>query len=78
MSFSVAVGKPFAELSIVKRLNNYSALQQYKYFKVLIQEFHVKVDICFINALVKLFEEGEKSEKDKVSFLEFPIFFLQL
>ncbi|KAL1140362.1 hypothetical protein AAG570_000294 [Ranatra chinensis] len=60
--------KPFIEVSIVKRINDYSAVQQYKYFKILIQEFHIKVDIGFINALVKLFEAGEISEEDEKNY----------
>lgn len=54
--------KPFAEVSIVERLNEHSTVKQYKYFKVLIQEFHIKLDIGFINALVNFFEAGEISD----------------
>lgn len=59
--------KPFAEVSIVQRINEHSSVQQYKYFKVLIQEFHVKVDIGFINALVKMFEANATSDDEEVS-----------
>lgn len=58
--------KPFAEVSIVQRINEHSSVQQYKYFKVLIQEFHVKVDIGFINALVKMFEANATSDDEEV------------
>nr|CAD7454577.1 unnamed protein product [Timema tahoe] len=58
--------KPFAELSIVQRVMPYSAVQQFKYFKILIQEFHVKIDIGFINALLEMFEAEETSEVEEV------------
>lgn len=45
----------------------HSKVQQYKYFKVLIQEFHVKVDMGFINALLEMFEADEVSEAEEVS-----------
>lgn len=58
--------KPFAEVSIVQRVNEHSTVQQYKYFKVLIQEFHIKVDIGFINALVKMFEAEATTDDQEV------------
>ncbi|XP_058806498.1 intermembrane lipid transfer protein Vps13 isoform X2 [Phymastichus coffea] len=57
-----SVMKPFAEMSIVKRLLAHSNVQQFRYFKVLIQEFHVKVDLAFANALMLLFEDAEANE----------------
>lgn len=63
--------KPFAELSIVKRLLEHSTVQQFKYFKVLIQEFHVKVDIGFMNALMALFEAEEVNEAQEVNLITF-------
>ncbi|XP_075230691.1 vacuolar protein sorting 13C isoform X2 [Lycorma delicatula] len=54
--------KPFAEVSIVQRINEHSTVRQYKYFKVLIQEFHIKLDIGFINAIVNFLEAGEVSD----------------
>ncbi|XP_077266001.1 vacuolar protein sorting 13C isoform X2 [Temnothorax americanus] len=56
------VVKPFAELSMVKRLLEYSTVQQFRYFKVLIQEFHIKVDIVFINAIMGLLEADEVND----------------
>ncbi|XP_076625592.1 vacuolar protein sorting 13C isoform X3 [Colletes latitarsis] len=58
------VMKPFAELSMVKRLLEHSSVQQFRYFKVLIQEFHVKVDIVFINAIMGLFEANEMNDAE--------------
>ncbi|XP_023247319.1 vacuolar protein sorting-associated protein 13 [Copidosoma floridanum] len=57
-----AVMKPFAEMSIVKRLLEHSNVQQFRYFKVLIQEFHVKVDLTFMNAVMLLFEADEAND----------------
>ncbi|XP_021940255.1 vacuolar protein sorting-associated protein 13 isoform X3 [Zootermopsis nevadensis] len=62
--------KPFAELSIVQRIMPHSKVQQFKYFKVLIQEFHVKVDMGFINALLELFEAEEVSEAEEMRLFE--------
>lgn len=47
--------KPFVEISIMQRTSSHSYVVQYKYFKILIQEFLVRVDIQFVNALVELF-----------------------
>ena len=64
--FFISVLKPFAELSIVKRLLEYSNVQQFRYFKVLIQEFHIKVDIGFINEIMGFFENTEANEAEEV------------
>lgn len=67
INFSLfTVMKPFAELSIVKQLLEHSSVQQFRYFKVLIQEFHVKVDIAFMNALSALFVADEANESQEV------------
>lgn len=58
--------KPFAELSIVQRIMKHSTVQQYKYFKVLIQEFHIKVDLGFINSLMSILQEKEPSQADEI------------
>lgn len=58
--------KPFTELSMVKRLLEHSSVQQFRYFKVLVQEFHVKVDIVFINAIMGLFEANEANDVEEV------------
>lgn len=69
------VMKPFAELSMVKQLLEHSNVQQFRYFKVLIQEFHVKVDLAFTNALMQLFEADEVNEVQEVSILLLNFFF---
>ncbi|KAK3913373.1 Vacuolar protein sorting-associated protein 13 [Frankliniella fusca] len=60
-----SVLKPFIEMSIVKRLTEHSPVQQYKYYKALVQEFHVKVDIGFLNAILAFFEAEEVSDADE-------------
>lgn len=67
LSFFISVViKPFAELSMVKRLLEHSTVQQFRYFKVLVQEFHIKVDIVFINAIMGLFEANEVNDTEEV------------
>lgn len=63
------VMKPFAELSMVKRLLEHSTVQQFRYFKVLIQEFHIKVDIVFLNAIMSLLEANEVNDAEEVSLI---------
>ncbi|XP_076249315.1 vacuolar protein sorting 13C isoform X2 [Calliopsis andreniformis] len=65
-----SVMKPFAELSLVKRLLEHSTVQQFRYFKVLVQEFHVKVDIIFINALMGLFEANEINDTEETKLFK--------
>jgi hypothetical protein len=65
---SVAVDsgmKPFAELSIVQLLMKNTQIKQFKYFKLLIQEFHIKVDLGFVNALVDLLQTAQYSETEE-------------
>ncbi|XP_011259018.1 vacuolar protein sorting-associated protein 13 isoform X2 [Camponotus floridanus] len=59
------VMKPFAELSMVKRLLEHSTVQQFRYFKVLVQEFHIKVDIVFLNAIMSLLEANEVNDAEE-------------
>lgn len=68
-SIFLSVLKPFIEISIVKRLTEHSSVQQYKYYKALVQEFHVKVDIGFLNAILAFFEAEEVSDADEVKNL---------
>lgn len=55
--------KPFIEASIVERPIPYSNIKQFKYMRVLIQEFHVKVDIDFVNAIVQMVTVDNSDEK---------------
>ncbi|XP_049870372.1 intermembrane lipid transfer protein Vps13 isoform X3 [Pectinophora gossypiella] len=56
--------KPFIEVSIVERTMEHSKVRQYKYYKVLIQEFHVKVDMGLINALMDMFPQRQLTEEE--------------
>lgn len=61
--------KPFIEVSIVERIMEHSKVRQYKYYKVLIQEFHVKVDMGLVNALMGMFPQRLLTEQEAVSLL---------
>jgi len=65
--FAFAEGqKPFAEVSIMERIIEHSSVVQFKYFKVLIQEFQIKTDIHFVNALVGLFSEDTEKRLERM------------
>ena len=58
--------KPFIEVSIVERIMAHSMVRQYKYYKVLIQEFHIKVDMGLINAYMGMFPQRLLNEQEAV------------
>uniref|UniRef100_A0A8U8BXJ8 Uncharacterized protein n=1 Tax=Geospiza parvula TaxID=87175 RepID=A0A8U8BXJ8_GEOPR len=45
--------KPFIDISIITRFNEYSQVLQFKYFMVLIQEMALKIDQGFLGALTE-------------------------
>lgn len=61
--------KPFVECSIVQRIIPHSDVKQFKYLTVLMQEFHVKVDLLFINEIVEMVST-EISDEESVSHLK--------
>ncbi|XP_023933797.2 intermembrane lipid transfer protein Vps13 isoform X2 [Bicyclus anynana] len=65
--------KPFIEVSIVERIMEHSKVRQYKYYKVLIQEFHVKVDMGLINALMGMFPQKLPTEQEALDAFEVDI-----
>lgn len=65
--YFVAGIKPFIEVSIVERIMEHSKVRQYKYYKMLIQEFHVKVDMGLIDALMGMFPQQMPTEQEAVS-----------
>ncbi|XP_039749833.1 vacuolar protein sorting-associated protein 13 isoform X2 [Pararge aegeria] len=65
--------KPFIEVSIVERIMEHSKVRQYKYYKVLIQEFHVKVDMGLINALMGMFPQKIPTEQEALDAFEVDI-----
>lgn len=46
----------------------HTPVKQYKYYKILIQEFHVKIDMGFVNALMGMFPAEEISENIAVCY----------
>jgi vacuolar protein sorting-associated protein 13A/C len=72
--------KPFIEMSVVQRIIPHSTVTQYKYLRVLMQEFHVKVDLDFINAIVDMLasetseSEAKKKFEDDLSVQKQPLF----
>ena len=51
---------------MVERLAEHTMVKQYKYCKMLIQEFHVKLDQGFLTALMDVFSV-DKLNRDTVS-----------
>lgn len=64
--YLISVHKPFVEVSIVQLLIKHSQIRQFKYFKVLIQEFDVKVELGFINALLEVLQSSEYTDQEEV------------
>ncbi|XP_032873462.1 vacuolar protein sorting-associated protein 13A isoform X1 [Amblyraja radiata] len=50
--------KPFADVSIVTRSAGQSAISRFRYFKVLIQEMDLKLDLGFLYAVMELFAQS--------------------
>ncbi|KFO74137.1 Vacuolar protein sorting-associated protein 13C, partial [Cuculus canorus] len=57
--------KPFIDISVITRFNEYSKVLQFKYFMVLIQEMAVKIDQGFLGALSELFTPSTDPEAEK-------------
>ncbi|KAM8801927.1 intermembrane lipid transfer protein VPS13A isoform 1-T1 [Rhynchonycteris naso] len=58
--------KPFTDVSIVMRSAGHSQITRIKYFKVLIQEMDLRLDLGFVYALAELMAEPEVTEKTEV------------
>lgn len=61
-----SIPHPFMEISIVELLGQQTHVQQYEYFKLLVQECHFRVDMSLINGVGSLFV----NENDLQSELE--------
>ncbi|XP_035233156.1 vacuolar protein sorting-associated protein 13A-like [Stegodyphus dumicola] len=61
--------KPFTELSVMLRKAEHSAVPQFKYCKMLIQEFHVKLDQGFINSILLFFTADQPPEIDHMKIM---------
>ncbi|XP_051484024.1 intermembrane lipid transfer protein VPS13C isoform X2 [Apus apus] len=57
--------KPFIDISIITRFNEYSKVLQFKYFMVLIQEMALKIDQGFLGALSELFTPSTDPETER-------------
>ncbi|XP_023292594.2 vacuolar protein sorting-associated protein 13 [Lucilia cuprina] len=60
--------KPIIEVSIVERVVPHSNVKQYKYAKMLMQEFHFKVDLVFLMAIAELFTNTVDDEREAKLF----------
>ncbi|XP_073908196.1 intermembrane lipid transfer protein VPS13A isoform X3 [Castor canadensis] len=58
--------KPFTDVSIVMRSAGHSQISRIKYFKVLIQEMDLRLDLGFVYALAGLMTEAEVTEKTEI------------
>uniref|UniRef100_A0A2K5EP98 Vacuolar protein sorting 13 homolog A n=1 Tax=Aotus nancymaae TaxID=37293 RepID=A0A2K5EP98_AOTNA len=58
--------KPFTDVSIVMRSAGHSQISRIKYFKVLIQEMDLRLDLGFVYALTDLMTEAEVTENTEV------------
>ncbi|XP_008057305.1 vacuolar protein sorting-associated protein 13A, partial [Carlito syrichta] len=58
--------KPFTDVSIVMRSAGHSQISRIKYFKVLIQEMDLRLDLGFVYALADLMTEAKVTEKAEV------------
>ncbi|POI30227.1 hypothetical protein CIB84_006023 [Bambusicola thoracicus] len=57
--------KPFIDISVITRFNEYSKVLQFKYFMVLIQEMALKIDQGFLAALNELFTPSTDPEAER-------------
>ncbi|XP_075713818.1 intermembrane lipid transfer protein VPS13C isoform X2 [Rhinoderma darwinii] len=57
--------KPFIDISIITRFNEFSKVMQFKYFMVLIQCMALKVDQGFLAAIIELFTPSSLPEVEK-------------
>ncbi|XP_015727754.1 vacuolar protein sorting-associated protein 13C isoform X2 [Coturnix japonica] len=57
--------KPFIDISVITRFNEYSKVLQFKYFMVLIQEMALKIDQGFLAALIDFFTPSTDPEDER-------------
>ncbi|XP_069851362.1 intermembrane lipid transfer protein VPS13C isoform X3 [Dipodomys merriami] len=57
--------KPFIDVSVITRFNEYSKVLQFKYFMVLIQEMALKIDQGFLGAVIALFTPTSDPEAER-------------
>ncbi|XP_066460243.1 intermembrane lipid transfer protein VPS13A [Eleutherodactylus coqui] len=69
--------KPFTDVSIVIRTAGHSEISRIRYFKVLIQEMDLRIDLGFLYALADLFAGGEVAKDQAVELFKKDIESLQ-
>ncbi|XP_027707786.1 vacuolar protein sorting-associated protein 13C [Vombatus ursinus] len=57
--------RPFIDISIITRFNEYSKVLQFKYFMVLIQEMALKIDQGFLGAILAFFTPATDPEAER-------------
>ncbi|XP_039196017.1 vacuolar protein sorting-associated protein 13C isoform X5 [Crotalus tigris] len=64
--------KPFVDVSIIIRFNEFSKVLQFKYFMVLVQEMALKLDQGFLAAVIDFFTPATdpEAEKQKAGLIE--------
>ncbi|EMP30416.1 Vacuolar protein sorting-associated protein 13A [Chelonia mydas] len=62
--------KPFIDVSVVMRTAGHSQISRIKYFKVLIQEMDLKLDLGFLYALAELFTQAEMPKDQEVELFK--------
>ncbi|GAB0096265.1 Vacuolar protein sorting-associated protein 13 [Sergentomyia squamirostris] len=55
--------KPFVEASIVERVIPFSTVKQFKYWKILMQEFHIRIDLGVINEIFDMITTEDSEEE---------------
>lgn len=60
--------KPFTDVSIVMRSAGHSQISRIKYFKVLIQEMDLRLDLGFVYAIADLVTKAEVTENTEVEY----------
>uniref|UniRef100_A0A1L8DVL7 Putative vacuolar protein n=1 Tax=Nyssomyia neivai TaxID=330878 RepID=A0A1L8DVL7_9DIPT len=55
--------KPFVEASIVERVIPFSTVKQFKYWKILMQEFHIRIDLGVINEVFDMMNTEDSEEE---------------
>uniref|UniRef100_A0A182FL84 Vacuolar protein sorting-associated protein 13 n=1 Tax=Anopheles albimanus TaxID=7167 RepID=A0A182FL84_ANOAL len=62
--------KPFVEMSMIQRIIPHSNVKQFKYLRILMQEFHVKVDLLFVNEIFEMISTEKSENESKQLFAE--------
>uniref|UniRef100_A0A1A9WMW5 Vacuolar protein sorting-associated protein 13 n=1 Tax=Glossina brevipalpis TaxID=37001 RepID=A0A1A9WMW5_9MUSC len=60
--------KPFIEASVIQKKMANTSVKQFVYLCALIQEFHVKVDLLFVMALVQMFASPQDDDAEAKFF----------